>query len=103
MTSLSNSHYKINEVAELLGLTGRTVYALLKDGKLKSRKFGGARRVGADQLDEYLKDSECLDQLSHPTSQSSRETTSGILLSTMANGQTGSAPERRIMKLPSMP
>jgi excisionase family DNA binding protein len=100
MTSHS-SHYRINEVAELLGLTQRTIYSLLQSGKLKSRKFGGARRIGADQLEEYLKVTECHDQSAHPTSQSMG--TSSISLTTMASGQENSAPERRIMKLPSMP
>lgn len=100
MTSLSNSHYKINEVAQLLGLTQRTVYTLLSNGKLKSRKFGGARRVGADQLDEYLKDSECLDQLATPNSLN--EEGRSTLHTTMASVSEKLVPERRFMKLPSM-
>lgn len=99
MTSHSK-HYRINEVAQKLCLTQRTIYSLLQSGKLKSRKFGGARRIGADQLDEYLKDSECLDQLATPNS--SNEEGRSTLHTTMASASEKLVPERRFMKLPSM-
>lgn len=46
--------YKVEEVAELLGLSRNTVFRLLKAGDLKSIKVGGSRRITVEQLDAYL-------------------------------------------------
>ena len=97
-----SKQYRITEVADILGLNQRTVYNLLEKGALKSRKFGGARRVGADQLDEYLKATECQDPSNPPTSQNAAAEKSGISLTTMATDPEKSARAPRFMKLPSM-
>ena len=46
--------YKVEEVAELLGLSRNTVFRLLKRGELQSIKVGGSRRITVEQLDRYL-------------------------------------------------
>lgn len=42
------------EAGEVLGLSRTTVYALMATGALRSVKIGGARRVPATVLREYV-------------------------------------------------
>ena len=42
MTYHSKKQYTVNEVADLLGVSSRKVYYLIKDGSLPSTKFGGS-------------------------------------------------------------
>lgn len=101
MKSHSNPHYKISEVAERLGIGTRTVYTLISDGRLQSRLFGRARRVGEDQLQEFLRSSECHGQ---ENTQGLRSKDSITTLSATGTGEIDrSAPARATMKLPFMP
>lgn len=46
--------YTLDEVAEILSVTKRTVYSYVKDGKLEAVKVGKFWRVRKDQLDRFL-------------------------------------------------
>ena len=46
--------YTIDEVADLLQVTRRTVYNYIKSGKLKARKIGKYWRVTSKALEELL-------------------------------------------------
>ena len=50
--------YTIDEVAELLHVTRRTVYNYIKEGKLKATKIGKYWRVTAKALEELLTPAE---------------------------------------------
>lgn len=41
-------------LAEYLDLSERTVYDLLKRGKMPSYKVGGARRIASEDVERYL-------------------------------------------------
>lgn len=41
-------------VARYLGLSERTVREMIADGRLPSYKFEGARRIAAEDVDEYI-------------------------------------------------
>lgn len=46
--------YTLHEVEEILSVTQRTVYNLIKGGKLKAFKVGGQWRVTEEALQEFL-------------------------------------------------
>lgn len=48
--------YTIDEVAELLGLTKRTIYKYVTEKTLPAYKFGSAWRVGHDDLVQFIED-----------------------------------------------
>ena len=43
-----------DEVATMLGIGRRSVFSLLKDGELGSKKIGGSRRIFLSDLEDYL-------------------------------------------------
>lgn len=45
---------KVEEVARLLQVSARTVYVLLKYGKLRGVRIGRAWRVPRDEVDRFL-------------------------------------------------
>jgi excisionase family DNA binding protein len=47
--------YRITDVCETTGLGRTTIYAALRDGHLRARKFGRTTVVLADDLDAFLK------------------------------------------------
>lgn len=46
--------YPVEEVATLLGVTGKTVWNLIYGGELTSRKLGRRRLVHRDDLNAYI-------------------------------------------------
>lgn len=46
--------YTLHEVEEILSVTQRTVYNLIKSGKLNAFKVGGQWRVTEEALQEFL-------------------------------------------------
>lgn len=52
MTSIS---FSINGAAAACGVSRSTLYALIKDGKLTPRKFGGRTLILADELEAYIR------------------------------------------------
>ena len=46
--------YRVEEVAEMIGVSRSTAWRLLASGALESIKVGGSRRITADQLDRFL-------------------------------------------------
>jgi excisionase family DNA binding protein len=46
--------YTLEEIAELLHITRRTLYTYVKEGKLKAVKFGKYWRVTEKNLEEFL-------------------------------------------------
>ena len=46
--------YSLDEVAEILQLTKRTLYSYVKDGKLKAIKVGKSWRVTEESLRDFL-------------------------------------------------
>lgn len=46
--------YKLDEVAEALQITRRTLYTYVKEGKLKAAKFGREWRVSEDALRDFV-------------------------------------------------
>ncbi|MFL9918815.1 helix-turn-helix domain-containing protein [Paraburkholderia fungorum] len=56
MTTIQK-HYRIAEVMQLLGLSQRTIYRMVGDGRLKLVKVGKrASAVPADSLRAYMRD-----------------------------------------------
>lgn len=47
----------VREVASRLRVSVRTVWRLIKQGKLRTRRIGNATRVEADHLDDFIDDS----------------------------------------------
>lgn len=55
MASLKDIHlYDIQETADILGLSTRTVYSYLKNGRLTGRKIGGKWKVSEDNLAHFM-------------------------------------------------
>ena len=50
--------YTVQEVADYLGLSRKTIYRYLKAGKLKAKKVGAEYRITQSQLDELLNGKE---------------------------------------------
>ena len=46
--------YTLDEVAEVLKITRRTLYTYVKEGKLKAVKIGREWRVSEDALQDFL-------------------------------------------------
>ena len=44
----------INEAADRLSVSTKTVYRLMSWGKLKKVKIGGATRISEDDLNDYM-------------------------------------------------
>lgn len=47
--------YSAEEIAEILGVSYRTVLELVKSGELKKLNIKGKTRISEHQLNEYLK------------------------------------------------
>lgn len=54
MTMSEIKLYTIEEVADLLKLSRRTIYRYLKDGKLKANKVGQSWRITETALNEFI-------------------------------------------------
>lgn len=53
--------YRLDEVAEILGLSRRTIYRMIKDGRLVSVKFGpGSQRIPHQALDNLINEGDPL-------------------------------------------
>ena len=50
--------YTVKEAGQYLRIGRSTVYSLLRSGDLKSLRFGGARRISANQLQSFLEKTE---------------------------------------------
>lgn len=48
------SIYTLTEIIEALGVTRRTLYNWIKDGKIKAIKIGNRWRITEDALQEFL-------------------------------------------------
>jgi excisionase family DNA binding protein len=46
--------YQFREAAERLSLCERSVWQLVRDGKIRSVKIGKSHRIAAADLDEYV-------------------------------------------------
>lgn len=46
--------YTTNEVAEMFGVTTRTIRNYLKDGRLQGRKIGGSWRFSQEDLENFI-------------------------------------------------
>lgn len=46
--------YSLSEVIEILGVTRRTLYNWIKDGKIKAIKAGQQWRITQEALEEFL-------------------------------------------------
>lgn len=46
--------YSLTEVIEILGVTRRTLYNWIKDGKIKAIKAGQQWRITQEALEEFL-------------------------------------------------
>jgi excisionase family DNA binding protein len=47
----------VREVASRLSVSVRTVWRLIEQGKLRTRRIGNATRVEAEHLDDFIDDS----------------------------------------------
>jgi excisionase family DNA binding protein len=56
MNSSTQSLLSVSEACSLLGVSRPTVYRLIKAGKLRAIKIGGARRVRRDDVEGLLKE-----------------------------------------------
>ncbi len=50
----AKSSYQVNEAAALLTLTRRSIYRMIKDGRLQAVKKNGALRIPAIEITQYL-------------------------------------------------
>jgi excisionase family DNA binding protein len=50
--------YRAGEAAEILGVSTSKVYELLRCGRLRSVKIGGARRISAKALTDLVEELE---------------------------------------------
>lgn len=55
---LSLEMYTLKEVCEMLRISRRTIYNLLKDGKLKGVKVGREWRFSREQIEEFLRNGQ---------------------------------------------
>ncbi len=46
--------YRVEEAAQLLGVSRTRIFDLIKLGELRSVKIGSSRRIPAGALDEYI-------------------------------------------------
>jgi len=51
---LNRKTYKVNEVAEVLGLSRTTIYKLINLGELQRIKLGASTLIAADSVDALL-------------------------------------------------
>jgi len=51
---MNRKAYKVNEVAEALGLSRTTIYKLINLGELKRIKLGASTLISADSVDALL-------------------------------------------------
>ena len=56
--SSEQTYYTGKEVAEMLGVTTRTIRNYLKEGKLKGTKFGGRWNFTQADIDDYIQQEE---------------------------------------------
>lgn len=52
---MNRKTYKINEVAQSLGLSRTTIYKLIGQGKLRRIKIGATTLIAAESVDDLLK------------------------------------------------
>jgi excisionase family DNA binding protein len=50
--------YRAGEAAEILGVSTSKVYELIRGGRLRSVKIGGARRISAKALSDLVEELE---------------------------------------------
>lgn len=50
--------YSMKEAAAALGICERSVWAAIKDGRLKASRLGRSVRIRTEELDRFLRDSE---------------------------------------------
>ncbi len=50
--------YKLSEVAEIMGVTHRTIWNYVKAGKIPARKIAGTWRITEKNLRDYLNGSD---------------------------------------------
>lgn len=48
--------FTVSEVADKLKLTTKTIYTLIKEGKITAITFGGAIRITSNELERLLKE-----------------------------------------------
>ena len=53
-TQASERWLRISAVMQTTSLSRSTIYSLMESGRLKSIKVGGARRIAASALDEFM-------------------------------------------------
>lgn len=46
--------YSLEELSEMFGITRRTIYSWIKDGKLKAVKFGKYWKVSQENLEDFI-------------------------------------------------
>ncbi|MGA2669819.1 MAG: helix-turn-helix domain-containing protein [Dehalococcoidia bacterium] len=51
---MEEKFWKTSEIAKMLGVTRRTIYSWIKDGKLQSIKIGGSIRIKQQDLDKFM-------------------------------------------------
>lgn len=47
-------YYKVQEVADLTGISSKTIYGLIREKKFPATKIGGSVRVQVDRLHSWL-------------------------------------------------
>jgi excisionase family DNA binding protein len=52
--SIPGRYYSINEIAEYLGVSAKTVYRALWSGRMEGRRFGRTWRIRTEWADVFL-------------------------------------------------
>lgn len=55
MSLLDQEYYSSEELAEMLGITTRTIRNYLKNGKIKGYKIGGKWRFSKNNIEEFIR------------------------------------------------
>jgi excisionase family DNA binding protein len=60
---MDKKYITVDEVAEALGLSTKTVRTYIKDGKLKAYKLGTSWRIEPDEVDAFIERQSNLSKL----------------------------------------
>lgn len=54
MNKRMDNDFSVEQAAEQLGFTKRTIYQYIKDGRLRAYKWGRTWRIPQDAIDEFI-------------------------------------------------
>jgi excisionase family DNA binding protein len=55
MMEIQRQMYSVKEIAIMLGLSERTIFRLMKAGKIQAVRIGGQWRIPRSEVEKYIK------------------------------------------------